>query len=154
VKKILVVSDSHGNYTRLNKIIKKEYPFDYIVHCGDGVTDLFQAEVPSDAKVLRVTGNVDLGRGLDLERVQIEEINGKRIMVTHGDIFSVQNGFDMLINQGKREGADIIFFGHTHIEYLFGNSPVLFNPGAANHGQYGVVTIGDDVVFSHGVIEG
>ncbi|WP_026496557.1 metallophosphoesterase family protein [Butyrivibrio sp. WCD3002] len=35
MSKILVISDSHGYSNLARKVIEKEYPFDFLVHCGD-----------------------------------------------------------------------------------------------------------------------
>ncbi|MCP4135367.1 MAG: YfcE family phosphodiesterase [bacterium] len=156
-QKILVVSDSHGNQTKLNMIVKEERPFQYLVHCGDGVADLFHVDIPKGVIVLRVTGNVDLGRELQFERELVQKIEGHRVLVIHGDRHRVNNGYEELAREGERQEADIIFFGHTHQQYLRHGSPVLFNPGTVSRGLYGVVEIenvpGKEVQFFHRRIE-
>lgn len=151
--KILIVSDSHGNYTTLDEMIKKEFPFHVLIHCGDGVDDLFRVTVPPDVGIVRVSGNVDRGRGYRFERTVVEELHAKKIMVTHGDRHGVENDFDALRAEGKTADADIVFFGHTHKKYFNDGRPALFNPGPANSGLYGVVTIGASIEFVHKKID-
>ncbi|MDO5136238.1 MAG: metallophosphoesterase family protein, partial [Eubacteriales bacterium] len=33
--KVLVVSDTHGRDRGLERVVEKEAPFDYLIHCGD-----------------------------------------------------------------------------------------------------------------------
>ena len=147
--KVLVVSDSHGNFTRLNKIYEHEKPVSTIVHCGDGVGDLFHVPVSSGVRVITVTGNVDLGRGYDMERIVVSTINGVKVMVTHGDIYRVQNGCKSLYDAGREHEVDVVLFGHTHKQYIKEGRPVLFNPGTVSHGFYGILTIGNGIELSH-----
>ncbi len=149
-KKILIVSDSHGNSTRLSLILRKEYPFDYLVHCGDGVTDLFNVDILPGISVIKVTGNVDLHRGLDINRIEVFQVEGKTFMVIHGERSCVKSGFDKLLMESNEWGADVVLFGHTHVESISGNEPVLFNPGPANDGSYGIIFVSSEhLEFCH-----
>jgi len=149
-KKILVVSDSHNNYKKLEAIIKEEAPFDYIVHCGDGAGDLLHIDLPWGVNVIRVLGNVDVMRGCDFDRCDLIVVNQKKIYVTHGDLFHVKNDCTEILLEGERKGADVILFGHTHIQFQGGGSPVLFNPGYSAKGFYGIVEVGDsEITFYH-----
>lgn len=150
-RRILVVSDSHGNHVRLQRIIDEAGDFDFLVHCGDGAPDLMHVDVPAGIPVVKVAGNVDLMRPVDLERLSEFTFSGKKIMVVHGDMYSVQKGFKSLLREGKSRDAEVIFFGHTHIQFTGVKSPLLFNPGAANSGSYGIVEIdqGGKLYCSH-----
>ena len=153
MKKILVVADSHGNSPKLRVIVEREKPFDCMVHCGDGVNDLIHAALPPEAVTYAVTGNIDLGRGVYGERRIVTTIAGRRFLITHGDLYGAHNGLHLLEEEGVKQGADIVLFGHTHVKYCRGEKPVLFNPGPANNGCYGVIRIGETVDFSHGLVE-
>ena len=39
----------------------------------------------------------------------------------------------------------MVLFGHTHKKYLAEGTPLLFNPGAAQGGLYGVVVMGERI---------
>ena len=147
--KILVVSDSHGALQQLDAIVRHEEPFDVLVHCGDGVDDLSRIIIPVSTRVLKVTGNVDISRGYIFERTIIKELYGRRIMVTHGDMFRVDRDLAMLLEEGTQQGADIICFGHTHMKFYHEGATVLFSPGPAKDGLYGVITIGADIRCRH-----
>lgn len=154
MKKILVISDSHGNHSRLEKIIKNELPFDYIIHCGDGIKDLFHVGLPENVKVIRVCGNVDSASGcFDIEEYALIEIEGIKFFAIHGHMYDVKNGYGFLVERGLREGADVVLFGHTHIKMFQKGSPALFNPGPAINGFYGLVIIEDAAMFKHYRIE-
>jgi uncharacterized protein len=153
MRKILVVSDSHGNYSKLARIIDLEYPFDCLVHCGDGVNDLFHVGIPDEVSVVRVCGNIDLARCVDFERIVLFEAGTTRLMVTHGDQFGVHIDYGPIEREGRKRKADAVLFGHTHVAYHRKGKPALFNPGPANSGMYGLVIIGDSLSFSHGRLE-
>lgn len=149
--KLLIVSDSHGNVSRIQKIVDQEDPFDCLIHCGDGIRDLFHVDVPGGARIVRVSGNIDLSVVYDMDRIVTQEIGGMRFMITHGDLYDAHNGYGMLLSEGRKMGCDIVLFGHTHTQYHSGGRPILFNPGAAANGFYGVINIaeGKDAEFLH-----
>jgi len=139
--KILVLSDSHGYFSRIDDIIAKESPCDYIVHCGDGIADMANVSMPRAVPVIRVAGNVDLYRDHSAERIEFIEIEDNRIMIVHGDLFNVQNGFSSLRDEASRRGAGIVLFGHTHVPFYERGQTVLFNPGTVSRGSYGIVML-------------
>jgi uncharacterized protein len=147
--KILVVSDSHGALKKLDAIVQHEEPFDVLVHCGDGVDDLSRIVIPATARVIKVTGNVDISRGYIFERTIIAELYSRRIMITHGDMFKVDHDLTMLLEEGMQQAVDIICFGHTHKAFYREGPAILFSPGPATEGFYGVITIGADIRCRH-----
>ena len=149
MRKILVVSDSHGNHSKLARIIAREYPFDCLVHCGDGVNDLFHVEIPVNVSVVRVSGNIDMARCVDIERIAFFVAGTARLMVAHGDQFGVHNDYGPIEREGRTRNADVVLFGHTHVAYRREGKPALFNPGPANNGSYGLVIIDGSYRFSH-----
>ena len=148
-QKVVVVSDSHGNAALLKSIIARELPFDVLVHCGDGVDDLARVDLPPDVGLVAVAGNMDSGQQFVTSRIAFDTLNEKKIMVTHGDRFRVAHDPELLLYEAKKNSADIAFFGHTHSKYHSTDSPILFNPGPANRGVYGVVTINDIIACCH-----
>ncbi len=147
-EKILVLSDSHGNIQNIERIIRLEEPFSVLVHCGDGAGDLLHVNIPENIRICRVMGNVDRERGMDLESIETEEIAGRKILIVHGDLHHVKEGLDSLAAAAENTGAGAAFFGHTHRQLFISGQPVLFNPGSAGNGFYGVVTAeGEDWSF-------
>jgi len=147
--KILVLSDSHGEFRYMEKAVFDESP-DHIVHLGDRLRDAESlrekfCRIPFTA----VPGNCDL---MSVEQpVRIEEIGGVRFLITHGHIHGVKTGmlrFSMAAREAQVQAA---LFGHTHaacweeldgIHYL--------NPGAAGGGKpsYGVIEIKNGSIAS------
>ena len=130
--KILVLSDTHGNLSGMRKALDKYGTnADVIVHCGDGVRGeaLWLMENISHAAVICVRGNCDFTGSI--KDIEFFDANNKRIMVTHGHNFGVKYGLENLSYKAEKEGADIVFFGHTHLcaDEKFG-SVRLINPGS------------------------
>ena len=150
-KKIIVVSDTHGRRDALQRCIDISVPFDIIIHCGDGVKDIRSAIIPDDVVVLAVAGNTDIYSSPDEERLLIENIAGKRVLITHGHSYNVKTGLQSISQSASDLKADVVLFGHTHSSYLYMNNPVLFNPGDLSTGSYGIIRIKneDEWVFEH-----
>ena len=143
--KLLVVTDSHGNSTALGRIIREEAPFEYLIHCGDGLDDLARVEMPPLASLVAVQGNIDRARGVRGEERANLVIMGRRILIVHGDRQGAHNDLLGLLDEAKTGGFDMVLFGHTHKKYLAEGTPLLFNPGAAQGGLYGVVVMGERI---------
>jgi len=142
MKKLLVLSDSHGNSDLVSSIVRTELPFDTLIFCGDGLADLVRAELPNEFRVCPVRGNVDRINGLDGDDVAIEVIESVRIFVAHGDLFDVRHTTIFLRSAAAKEDCGLIIFGHTHIPYLNASgNPVVLNPGAVKNGSYATVTV-------------
>jgi len=147
--RIMIVSDTHGRWDKLRAAVERQFPFDFLVHCGDGIRDILQADIPRDVVVIKVPGNMDMGYADGMERRLFHTISGKKIMITHGDLFRAHDGLDLLESEGKREGCDVVFFGHTHYRHHGGTRPVLFNPGALSGGSYGLAELDGSLVLKH-----
>ena len=137
--KILVVSDTHGNTDKLSRTIQLCMPFDMLIHCGDGIKDIGSVDIPRGVTVTAVKGNTDIHSYTDFEELVVENIEGRRVAITHGHRFNVKSGTSLLYSEVKRLGADAVFFGHTHIRLLSAGNPVLFNPGSLSDNSYGIV---------------
>jgi putative phosphoesterase len=110
--------------------------------------------------VLAVSGNCDTftfyGGGNAEEEIVIS-LGGKRIMMTHGDLYSVKHSLTRIVAAASEKGADIVLFGHTHtphLSYVSGERPYyLFNPGSIKEYPYtyGILTLTENaILFSHG----
>ena len=42
-----------------------------------------------------------------------ETLRGKKIFITHGDLYGVKYGMTNIYYKGKEVGADIVLFGHS-----------------------------------------
>lgn len=133
--KCLIVSDSHGDTSALRAVLQGNRDAEVVFFLGDGLSDV--NEVMSDFSTvafLSVAGNCDI-RIYDAPRLEKLTLEGRQIVLTHGDAFGVKSSLVGLRSLAEDTRADIIFFGHTHSPTLevIGTSygrAVLFNPGA------------------------
>ena len=138
--KMLVFSDSHGVLSTMEEAVRREQP-DQIVHLGDCWEDgrelaLRFPEIPLE----QVPGNCDRVPGAFKERVL--EVMGHRILICHGHTYEVKDSLLSAVYGAEQKKAEILLFGHTHIAFCQQRGSVLlFNPGAAKDGSYGVLQI-------------
>lgn len=125
--KILIVSDSHGSAEMLESIEKLHgMHVDLMLHCGD--SELSEND-PAIKNFKSVKGNCDFHGGFPDE--EIHEINGTKILVTHGHLYSVKTTLVNLFYKAKEAGAEIVCFGHSHLLGAEMIDDVLFiNPGS------------------------
>ena len=137
--KILIFSDSHGDFGSMMAAIEKEGKVDMIIHAGDVCRDIedLQFAYPR-ITVAGVRGNNDFFvRDFPDERTF--EVEGVKIFITHGHLFSVKYSLDGLLKAARERGADLCVFGHTHVNHREdADGIVLYNPGRASRG-YGVL---------------
>ncbi|MDD4850282.1 MAG: metallophosphoesterase family protein [Gemmiger sp.] len=148
--KILVASDVHGRLHGLRWILQNETEADALFFLGDGLYDLeraialcTQAGHPPAYPIYRVRGNCDVGWPDPTEG--LAPVCGRLIFYTHGHLYGVKMGVDMLGEAAGIKGADLALFGHTHAPTMQApriGQPTLFNPGSVRDtGSYGVVQI-------------
>ncbi|MCR4436482.1 MAG: metallophosphoesterase [Clostridiales bacterium] len=128
--KILLFSDSHGYTRNMERAIAGNPGVDMIIHLGDYVKDVLKImDQRRDLRYEYVRGNNDWAQDYPLEKTL--HIEGRKIFITHGHIYRVKYGYDMLVDKGKSLGADAVFFGHTHSpEELHSDGMLLLNPGS------------------------
>ena len=141
--RILVMSYSHGDYNRVRRAVMAQNKAEVIIHCGDGEDqiDNLKRDFPEKA-VYAVRGNCDWGSTLPLE--QLITLEGKRIMFTHGHIYSVKSGYYRIEQEARSKGADILLFGHTHLKMTeYEDGLYIMNPGSIGYygASYGIIDI-------------
>ncbi len=131
-----IIADTHG-------LLRPEVfdvfgQVDHILHAGDlGPLDLL-VELEALAPVTAVYGNTD---GSDvrarLPQVARVELDGFRIVVTHGDQFGSPT--PQMVQQAFPD-AEILVYGHTHRPLLTLVDVVVtvMNPGGAGHRRFGL----------------
>lgn len=126
--KVLVISDSHGRNTYLDRVIKKAGPFDMLLHLGDleGSEEYIQSA--AGCPVEMVSGNNDYFTSIDREK--LIEIGGYKIFMTHGHRYQVNFGVDILKEAARERGAVIALFGHTHVPVIEYGGVIAVNPGS------------------------
>ena len=159
---LLVISDTHGKYDILRKIIFTHPDCDLIVHCGDGQieTDRLLKNFPELAdRLIRVRGNCDYSPEIPLEAV-IPLPYGHKAIVLHGHRMLYADFQENLVQHAKENGADLVLFGHLHARIDRNVSGVrLFNPGSPSEPRdqfcpsYGLIDVyPEGYLTSHGEI--
>lgn len=128
MKKITVVSDTHGNVSAMQKLFPIFTESDMIIHLGDTSSDgqIIRREFPD--KTYLLNGNCDLSKlGEDELVLEVEKV---KIFACHGDRYGVKRGYDSIAYKAEQEGCKVALFGHTHapMEKTVGEI-TLFNPG-------------------------
>lgn len=128
MKKILIISDTHGTKKQIRDVISKENP-DYSIHAGDFCIDIdFMKENFS----YFVAGNND-NEGNDIVEFTIDNI---KFVLIHGhqiiSFFSFYNAkLEKLNNFLLEKKGNVLIFGHTHIEmFQLANNSYILNPGS------------------------
>ena len=142
MKKIVVVSDSHGNSRVFDRIFS-EVEFDHLIFLGDGINDLGIYE--NDERVKIVRGNCDFFSPEKYESfLSVENV---LIFFTHGHEYSVKSTLTRLYNRIEGLPVNIVCYGHTH---RFSedkiNNITFHNPGSIScvrggAGTYSVITV-------------
>ena len=145
MKKVLVLSDSHGDVDAMERAVARERP-DLILHLGDLCRDFdeLQRRLPMTQAMQNVCGNCDGFTEVPDQRVLLVE--GKRILMMHGHRYEVKLGYSRAMWAAREAEADILLCGHTHIGLdrdLMGLH--LMNPGSCrgSRGTYGVIELGE-----------
>ena len=127
--KVLIVSDTHGRHQNLDRALEAAGPIDLFVHLGDveGGEYYINAVVPCEKHIVR--GNNDFFS--DLPREDVIDIEGNKVLVTHGHYYGVSMAFDQLADAAKQRGCNAAFFGHIHVPVLEKEDGILLvNPGS------------------------
>jgi len=124
--KFLITSDVHGKLERLDALVKAHKDITHHLNAGDMVLNPHLYET---YHLITVKGNNDYG--VDLPYIRILDIDGLKIMLTHGHLEYVKFGLDRLKLKAKLHDVNIVIFGHTHERYLMVEENIMFiNPGA------------------------
>lgn len=129
--KILLVSDTHGRVEHLEEVLELEKP-DFLCHMGDVEGSENYIRDIAECPLAMVSGNNDFWTDLNPEVTF--ELQGFRIFMTHGHYYYAHSGNEQLKSAGRRNGADIVLFGHTHRPTLeFDKDIIVANPGSLTY---------------------
>lgn len=140
MKKIIVISDSHGNKDNINEILSRAGSCDYIFFLGDGIGDTLV--FPED-KLIAVKGNCDGAYNSE----KVVDVDGVKIFLTHGHEYNVNESLLDLKFKAEELKANLVLFGHTHNAIIEEQGGITFiNPGALkgdyiNKGTYAYIII-------------
>lgn len=131
--RIIVMSDSHGDYFAVEEIIQRNLSADMFIHLGDGERELDKAVMKyPQINIHHVAGNCDYASlSPDMLCLQVE--HGHRLIATHGHNYAVKYSLDVIKNTASENKADIILYGHTHSRYWkHEDGYYILNPGSAS----------------------
>lgn len=138
--KILVFSDSHRSLSGMLDAVEQESP-DLVLHLGDLLCDAEELSYAyPQQRMVSVPGNCDgWTTAPAIKRIQEE---GHTILLSHGHLWHVKQGYHLAMLEARKAGADILLFGHTHQPYCQQQEDGLWvmNPGPA-HRSYGRITL-------------
>ena len=106
MKTMLVMSDTHGNKGAVARLKEIAGETDYIVHLGDHSRDIEPIRAQYPERVFSVDGNCDLA--FRTERTL--EIEGVKVLLTHGHRFGVKSGLERLFYFCGERGIDLPAF--------------------------------------------
>jgi uncharacterized protein len=131
-----VISDTHGLLRA--EVLEVFEGVDHILHGGDVGTWDVLVELQALAPVTAVYGNVD---GFEirskLPQVAEVELDGFRIVVTHGDQLGKPTPAKL---HAAFPDAEIVVYGHTHkpLLDLVDKTVTVMNPGGAGAPRFGL----------------
>lgn len=144
MKKLLVLSDSHGAKEAMLRIVAAERP-DLIYHLGDHIRDSEWLQAHTGGiPVFGVVGNCD-HYAPGPERI-LDEVEGVRIFACHGHQYRVKFSYMALRYAAMEQQAALCLFGHTHEPYLLELEGItLMNPGSCGGSAvcYGIVMLSE-----------
>lgn len=126
VKKIVVISDNHGDDHVLKHILTLEKA-DYYIHCGDSETHQESLLAP----YIPVKGNNDWFISLpSMKKIVIEEVP---ILIMHGERLGYFNREIKMQHLLQEHHCLLLISGHTHIPLSIQEGAyVYFNPGSTS----------------------
>lgn len=151
MKKLLVVSDVHGNKSVLKNILLNNKDADIKIFCGDLMMKDESLLKNFDYKI---SGNSDYKQHDKKIFFKVESVN---IFLTHGDLYGTlihKISFDKLYQDAKKYNADLVLYGHDHIKSDKKINQIrFFNPGSTTFprdgevGSYGIIFIDKDKII-------
>lgn len=129
MKTAVIISDTHGNFRAIDKLLPIMMENDHVFHLGDCEKDIWQYRKELNNKILSVSGNCD-GGGSE----EFVEIEGVKILLTHGNKYGVKESLYKLSLRAKELGVSTVFYGHTHLSDIKVVDGVSFvNPGSLSN---------------------
>ena len=128
MKTFVIVSDSHGRRGAVERVEHLFAENDFIVHLGDGSTDMRRTMSAFPDKTYILRGNCDFSYGEDECVIEAE---GVSILCCHGHRYGVKGTLMKLALRARELGCEVALYGHTHcanVESM--NGVLLVNPGS------------------------
>lgn len=143
-RKIIVLSDSHGNSLNLVKLSKLHPDANCFIHLGDGAREFDSFCKENSILGYSLLGNCDMSFMCPNAEhpYSVYTIGSKKFFMTHGHLYGVKSSREALVSKALEVCADvdIILYGHTHVSENRYISPkdddrkgiYLLNPGSVS----------------------
>ena len=130
--RIIVISDTHRNFSVLHDIFERNLGAELFIFLGDGERELEDIKsLYPDKRILNVCGNCDFSSLA--QNVGMTEENGVKIIYLHGHLHGVKGGVERITTLARENEARVILFGHTHQRfYSYVDGINILNPGSAS----------------------
>lgn len=135
MKKIIVISDTHGNRQAIDCFDGIFAESDLIIHLGDTSADgnYIRGKHPDKTEVLN--GNCEIFSVGENEKIL--DIEGVKIFACHGHLYSVKTTLSKLAKRAKELDCQIALYGHTHdARESEIDGVTLLNPGTLSRYAY------------------
>ncbi len=131
--RILIVSDTHRRNDNFSKVIERIGQPDRVIHLGDAEGAEYYLSQVAGCPLEVIAGNNDFFSNLPNEK--IIEIEGYKILLTHGHQHLVAVGTKWILEEGRERGVQIVMFGHTHRPLIDTSDEriTLINPGSLSY---------------------
>ena len=141
--KVLIVSDIHGSYQNIKKVINDNPNFDLllilgdILFGGDNSLEISKLLNKYTCKIISVCGNCDsytnnsMLEFFDDKLYVTVPIDGKLVFITHGHVYNKYNVPNL--------PYDVYIQGHTHVPMMEYGDKLYLNPGSITRPRGGSV---------------
>lgn len=147
-----IVSDSHGRFSALEKMVDQAPDVAAWIHCGDYCEDAEDLAIYTDLPVYAVLGNNDYMTTTNTPPFRTVTIGGVNITAIHGHQW-YRNREENLLDLGKQHEASLVVFGHTHRRFCETIAGItILNPGSialprdGRKGTYAICRIANGIL--------
>lgn len=127
--RILIISDSHGVTSTLEKFLQKAGKADMLIHLGDVGKDVEYIRKYAGCETHIIAGNNDFN--YDIPEEEILQIGKYKVWITHGHKYHVNWSLDHIADEAVCCGMDVVMFGHTHVPLVaYKKNIIVVNPGS------------------------
>ena len=150
MRRIIVMSDSHGKTKAFENICKIHPEAERYVFLGDGAGDYeYIQSHHEDWAMIGVSGNCD--RFTNLQEVQELVVGEWRFLLAHGHKFAIKATYQYILDEARKRNCNAVLYGHTHSAYCDKIDGIwVLNPGAImdyRGPRYAVLDLDDGGVF-------
>ena len=137
MKRIGIISDTHGNYNAMDVCVSKAKDVDAWFHLGDYVIDADRLSRSTGKQVYSVAGNCDILS--DAPPELMVELEGLKLLLMHGHKYDVSvNDIYRACLRAQELNCNAIFYGHTHVSEISNYGGLItVNPGSPSSPRNG-----------------